>query len=166
MEVCTSLFRYLEVNNNVLGLFKTKIRRYLVFRTEKRSIILTGFTLDKVSIFFWVFMNSEWKWKFISPWEENKRLSSPLYDFSVSTTLHWLMITFLLSFRFDLRAACYKLLSFRVWTKYKVSNCWKNCCHIRISGPPVEVGVTMYVLSISSLSEVKMVLKGLRTFLF
>lgn len=27
-----------------------------------------------------------------------------------------------------------------------------------ISGPPVEVGVTMYVLSISSLSEVKMVL--------
>lgn len=29
---------------------------------------------------------------------------------------------------------------------------------IRISGPPVEVGVTMYVLSISSLSEVKMVL--------
>lgn len=37
-------------------------------------------------------------------------------------------------------------------------------CHIRISGPPVEVGVTMYVLSISSLSEVKMVLKGLRTF--
>lgn len=31
-------------------------------------------------------------------------------------------------------------------------------CHIRVSGPPVEVGVTMYVLSISSLSEVKMVL--------
>uniref|UniRef100_A0A2M4D659 Putative gamma-aminobutyric acid receptor subunit beta n=1 Tax=Anopheles darlingi TaxID=43151 RepID=A0A2M4D659_ANODA len=30
-------------------------------------------------------------------------------------------------------------------------------CHtIRVSGPPVEVGVTMYVLSISSLSEVKM----------
>lgn len=29
--------------------------------------------------------------------------------------------------------------------------------YIRISGPPVEVGVTMYVLSISSLSEVKMV---------
>lgn len=29
--------------------------------------------------------------------------------------------------------------------------------NIRISGPPVEVGVTMYVLSISSLSEVKMV---------
>uniref|UniRef100_A0A2M4C6D3 Putative secreted protein n=1 Tax=Anopheles marajoara TaxID=58244 RepID=A0A2M4C6D3_9DIPT len=28
---------------------------------------------------------------------------------------------------------------------------------IRVSGPPVEVGVTMYVLSISSLSEVKMV---------
>lgn len=27
-----------------------------------------------------------------------------------------------------------------------------------VSGPPVEVGVTMYVLSISSLSEVKMVL--------
>lgn len=26
-----------------------------------------------------------------------------------------------------------------------------------VSGPPVEVGVTMYVLSISSLSEVKMV---------
>lgn len=40
----------------------------------------------------------------------------------------------------------------------------KIFCHIRISGPPVEVGVTMYVLSISSLSEVKMVLKGLRTF--
>lgn len=31
--------------------------------------------------------------------------------------------------------------------------------YIRISGPPVEVGVTMYVLSISSLSEVKMVQK-------
>lgn len=28
---------------------------------------------------------------------------------------------------------------------------------VRVSGPPVEVGVTMYVLSISSLSEVKMV---------
>lgn len=30
-----------------------------------------------------------------------------------------------------------------------------------ISGPPVDVGVTMYVLSISSLSEVKMVFKSL-----
>lgn len=30
---------------------------------------------------------------------------------------------------------------------------------IQIAGPPVEVGVTMYVLSISSLSEVKMVQK-------
>lgn len=33
----------------------------------------------------------------------------------------------------------------------------KTSC--KISGPPVEVGVTMYVLSISSLSEVKMVQK-------
>lgn len=33
----------------------------------------------------------------------------------------------------------------------------KNNFTIQIAGPPVEVGVTMYVLSISSLSEVKMV---------
>lgn len=31
-----------------------------------------------------------------------------------------------------------------------------------ISGPPVDVGVTMYVLSISSLSEVKMVLNTVK----
>lgn len=35
----------------------------------------------------------------------------------------------------------------------------RNKCEI--SGPPVDVGVTMYVLSISSLSEVKMVFKNL-----
>lgn len=32
---------------------------------------------------------------------------------------------------------------------------------VLIAGPPVEVGVTMYVLSISSVSEVLMVLKTL-----
>lgn len=37
---------------------------------------------------------------------------------------------------------------------------------INFAGPPVEVGVTMYVLSISSLSEVKMVQIRLRNFYF
>lgn len=37
---------------------------------------------------------------------------------------------------------------------------------VSFTGPPVEVGVTMYVLSISSLSEVKMVLVTCHFFLF
>lgn len=40
----------------------------------------------------------------------------------------------------------------------------KNKKTINFPGPPVEVGVTMYVLSISSLSEVKMVQIRLRNF--
>lgn len=39
---------------------------------------------------------------------------------------------------------------------YMCSNYNKNVC-VYVPGPPVEVGVTMYVLSISSVSEVLMV---------
>jgi hypothetical protein len=35
-----------------------------------------------------------------------------------------------------------------------------TCCYDCVSGPAVNVGVTMYVLSISSLSEVEMVQKN------
>lgn len=53
-----------------------------------------------------------------------------------------------------------------IWNKAESKQAGKIQSHIAtydvvlmvVSGPPVEVGVTMYVLSISSLSEVKMVL--------
>jgi len=43
----------------------------------------------------------------------------------------------------------------------KVPGVGPACVVLCFAGTPVEVGITMYVLSISSLSEVKMVLRRL-----
>lgn len=45
-----------------------------------------------------------------------------------------------------------------IWFSYLLSHRQLRISLLAVTGPPVDVGVTMYVLSISSVSEVLMVL--------
>ncbi|CAB0030866.1 unnamed protein product [Trichogramma brassicae] len=71
-----------------------------------------------------------------------------------------LLVGYILPFTDSLRARIYcSCCHPNPTTRNLCTNCFQNMARTKaamLSGPPVEVGVTMYVLSISSLSEVKM----------